>query len=115
MIAPEVVDLRAREGVACGFIKEEHAELARFPTRVGHDRPTVVRDRNRSAGVNNLEIDSYARADFELVSHPKPSARGARATLRDSVIDLRFEARAFDRRERFRLGESRSGRREDQH
>src|SRR5438067_385693 len=114
MIAPEVVDFRAREGVAGGFIKEEHAQFARFPTRVGHDRPTIVRDRNGPAGVNNLKIDSYARADFELVPHPKPSARGARATLRDSIIDFRFEVRAFDRRELLSLCGDKNGSRQDQ-
>ena len=114
MIAPEVVDLCAREGVAGGFIKEEHAQFARFPTRVGHDRPTIVRHRNRPAGINNLEIDSYTRADFELVPHPKPSARGARATLRDSIIDFRFEVRAFDRRELLSLGGDKNGSRQGQ-
>src|SRR2546421_13115094 len=114
MIALEVVDFCPSEGVAGGFIKEEPAQFARSPTRVGHDRPTIVRHRNRPAGVNNLKIDSYTWADFELVPHPKPSARCARATLRDSVIDFRFEVRAFDRRELLSLGGDKNGSRQDQ-
>src|SRR5260370_156260 len=116
MVAAEVVNFGACEDIALCFKQQEQTQLAGFVTRIGHHRPAVIRNREGAVGINDLEIDGHAGTNFELIAHPETSSRRAGPTLSYRVVDLRFQVRAFNRRETFGLRvDARSNRQNQRH
>src|SRR2546430_1515873 len=99
MIAAQVINFAARKAIASSFKEQKESEFARFITRVGHHGPAIVREGNRAAAIDNLEIDRDPGTNFELISNPKTISLRVGPALRNRVVDPGFQTRAFDRRE----------------